>query len=264
MNIVFGDGRLSVTVKCERVEQNNMPRCHSHDSYELYYLSRGERYLFAAGSFYSVRAGDIFLIPPGVEHRTLDSGGGAYTKLTCMLPPELLPRAELPEEGVLIVRPVGEARERAAREASLAEVGTALERYSAALRLLSECLTLPPCMERVSSPTLGRMSEILGYIETHYAERITLTSLSERFFISEYYLCRLFKEYTGSTIMSYVTRLRLARARRLLERGGRVAEVARECGFGSVSAFGAAFRSAVGCSPRDYAAGRDVDRRVGL
>ncbi len=260
MNICFEDKRLGVSIKRERVEVNNMPRCHTHDRCELYFLAEGERYLYAGGRAFHVRAGDVFLIPPGLGHRTLDSGGGAYTKLTCMLPTSLLPEGTLPTD-VYIVRPTGVLREQIHREAEIAATGGALDRYAAALKLLAAVLSIREHREQAESPALGRMSEIIDYIESRYTERITLTALSERFFISEYYLCRLFKEYTGSTIMSYVTGLRLDRARRLLERGGRVAEVARECGFGSVSAFSTAFGGAVGCSPVEYRKRTAVDRK---
>lgn len=251
MNIGFEDKKLTVAVKRERVEVNNMPRCHSHDSYELYFLAEGERYLYAGGRSFHIRAGDAFLLPPGLEHRTLDSGGGAYTKLTCMIPTALLPAGSMPTD-VYVVRPVGVRQEQMIREAEMASRGNAIERYAAMMKLLSIVLSLPEHREQAQSPTLDRMSEIIGYVEEHYTDRITLTALSERFFISEYYLCRLFREYTGLTIMSYVTGLRLDRARALLERGGRVAEVARSCGFGSVSAFASAFVKAVGCSPMEY------------
>ena len=251
MQICFDDKRLSITVTRERVDVNNMPRCHSHDSCELYFLSEGERYLYAGGRSYHIRAGDAFLLPPGLEHRTLDSGGSAYTKLTCMIPSALIPTGAIPSD-VYIVRPVGAQLERMVREADAVSVGSAIERYAAVMKLLSIVLSLPEHREQAQSPALDRMSEIIGYVEEHYTDRITLTALSERFFISEYYLCRLFREYTGLTIMSYVTGLRLDRARALLERGGRVAEVARFCGFGSVSAFASAFVKAVGCSPMEY------------
>ena len=251
MHIGFDDKRLSITVSRERVVVNNMPRCHSHDRCELYCLLEGERYLYAGGRSFHIRAGDAFILPPGLEHRTLDSGGGAYTKLTCMIPTALLPAGSVPSD-VHIVRPAGAQLERMSREAEAASSGSEIERYAAVMKLFSVVLSMPEHREQAQSPTLGRMSEIIGYVEEHYTDRITLTALSERFFISEYYLCRLFREYTGLTIMSYVTGRRIERARSLLERGGRVSEVARSCGFGSVSAFASAFVKAVGCSPIEY------------
>ena len=259
MNIVFPDGGRAV-ISSERVERNNMPRCHAHESWELYFLREGERYLYADGKFFCIRAGDAFLIPPGVEHRTMDSGGGAYVKLTCMIPPRLLPAGALSEEGVHIVRPEGRAASDIATALRRMESGAPLEAYAALLWVLSQVAAMPESREDVVSPSLGRMAEIIGYIDGHYTERITLTGLSERFFISEYYLCRLFRQHTGRTIHEYITSLRLHRAAWLLERGGTVSSVARECGFGSVSAFGSAFRAKYGCAPRDYkTAPRGID-----
>ncbi len=259
MHIVFPDGGR-VVICSERVERNNMPRCHVHESWELYFLKEGERYLRADGKFFCIRAGDAFLIPPGVEHRTMDSGGGAYVKLTCMIPPHLLPVGTLSEDGVHVVRPEGRAAVDIATALRRLESGASLEAYATLLGILSAVAAMPESREDVASPTLGRMAEIIGYIDGHYTERITLTVLSERFFISEYYLCRLFREHTGRTIHEYITSLRLHRAARLLKRGDRVSWVARECGFGSVSAFSSAFRAKYGCAPRDYkTAHRGID-----
>ena len=263
MYIDFPGGER-VVVSSERLERNNMPRCHAHESWELYFLTEGERYLFVDGGFYCIRCSDAFLIPPGVEHRTMDSGGGAYSKLTCMIPPALIPTGALPD-AVHIVRPEGRAREDAFAALKRLERGDPLEACAALWELLARVVSMPECREAVASPTLGRMAEIIGYIDGHYTERITLTALSERFFISEYYLCRLFREYTGRRIHEYITSLRLHRAAWLLERGGRVSVVARECGFGSVSAFASAFRARFGCAPRDYkTAPHGIDKDGGV
>ena len=107
----------------------------------------------------------------------------------------------------------------------------------------------------IESPTIARVSEILSYIDSHITEKLTLTGISERFFISEFYLCRLFKEYTGRTIFDYITdrRVQLS-ARLLLESRDNVASVASSAGFGSVSSFGLAFKRRLGVTPREYRA----------
>ncbi len=252
MTIMFPDKKEQVKIEYRRHDSNNMQRCHKHDYYELYFLAEGERYLFCGGKFYNVREGDVFLVPPEIEHRTLDSGCGKYARLTCMIPYSLLP-VGLPREDVYLVRPSGDTRARFFSLLNSACSDNAVSAYAAAVEMLSLLLSLPEYREGVASPTLGRMSEILDYIEAHYTERLTLGKLSERFFISEYYLCRLFRAYTGTTIMGFITRLRISKACLLLETGSmKINEIGKACGFGSVSAFGAAFAAERGISPREY------------
>ena len=251
--IDFSDGRTRVSVVRESGIRASMSRCHVHDSYELYFLTGGDRYLFVGGRFFHVRAGDLFVIPPGLEHRTLEAEVGEYSKLICMLPPRLLPLGASEISDVRITRPTGELLSGLLFSAGIASDGTDVEGYAAVLRLLAAAVSQPEHREEVSSPAFGRMSDIIAYLDAHYTERISLTELAGRLFISEYYLCRLFKEYTGRTVLSYLTELRVGRAKQLLlGTDMKIGRVARASGFGSVSAFGKAFAAAVGVSPREY------------
>ena len=51
---------------------------HSHSSYEIYYLVKGEREYFIEDRFFKVCAGDLVLIPGGILHRTAGEGGLRY------------------------------------------------------------------------------------------------------------------------------------------------------------------------------------------
>ena len=246
--IELGDG-TEIKINSESVKANNMKLCHSHQYYELYFLTDGERYLYAENRFYIMRRGDIFLMPPGLMHRTLDLGGG-YSKFVVMLPRSVVPRYS--EPAFRLVRPEGElARELLQAAETVCEGGE--ECFFAVMKMLSAAVTLPLCSEEtVPSPAIGRVGEILNYLDGHYTEKISLTDLSERFYISEYYLCRLFKEYTGGTLNEYVARLRVERAKLLLSSGVSIGKAWRASGFGSESSFFRVFRESVGCTALEW------------
>ena len=48
---------------------------------------------------------------------------------------------------------------------------------------------------------------------THFAEKITLDALAERFYINKFYLTRVFKEQFGLSVTSYLTQLRITQAK---------------------------------------------------
>ena len=253
MTVDFKDKSLQISISYETVKHNNMPRCHTHESYEVYILKEGERYLFANGRFYMTRSGDIFLIAPGVQHRTLDSNSGEYTKIICMLPPDIIPKNTLPDFDIYIIRPENEHKERILAEIDQIVSGNSIAAFAGIMKLLSYILSAPEHREVILKPAFEKTSNILTYIERHFTDRITVSDLSQRFFISEYYLCRLFKEHTGFTIMEYVTLTRLRAARNLLEKSSeRIESIAKKAGFGSVSAFTTAFKKTYGISPRDF------------
>ena len=74
------------------------------------------------------------------------------------------------------------------------------------------------------------------------------------FYLSSSYLCRIFKDSTGTTINQYITAKRISRAKVLLAEGHPVAEDSSLCGFGDYSNFLKAFTKIVGISPSKYAA----------
>ena len=245
-----------------------MPRCHSHSCYELYYITEGERYLLVGDRFYHLIPGDIFLISPGIEHRTLDVNNDTYTRFTASIDPSVLPIniEKRIENGLHIVRPDPQKRAEIDSEAmillhSINSDEQGIEALSAVIRMIYLLLS-ERCdgdIMAVANPTLDRMSGILEYLDNHYTESVNINALSEKFYISEFYLCRLFKEYAGKTILSYLTELRIKHACKLLRTTNEpIKRVARLSGYGSVSAFGKAFSSLMGESPRDYRRGYGV------
>lgn len=57
---------------------------------------------------------------------------------------------------------------------------------------------------------------IKEYLDVHYQEKISLDFLAEHFFISKYYLTRVFKEQFGTSINSYLMNRRVTRAKFML------------------------------------------------
>lgn len=107
-------------------------------------------------------------------------------------------------------------------------------------------LTLPPA---APSPVLAAGD----YIRSHITEGADLSHVSEYTDVSKYQLCRLFRCNTGMTMTEYANRLRVERAKRLLETSNLpILEVAERAGFVSLSQFNRAFLRYVGCSPSDF------------
>lgn len=98
-----------------------------------------------------------------------------------------------------------------------------------------------------------QVDDILTYINSHIASPITLSQLAEEFYLSESYICRIFKAATGTTINKYVTARRISIAKALLSDGAGVMEAYEKSGFTDYSAFFKAFTKAVSISPKKYA-----------
>ena len=55
------------------------------------------------------------------------------------------------------------------------------------------------------------------FIQNHYNEELTAGSISSYVHYNEYYFMRVFKKYTGRTIVAFITEYRLEKAKELLQ-----------------------------------------------
>lgn len=91
------------------------------------------------------------------------------------------------------------------------------------------------------------------YLDSHYAENITLDSLAAATHINKYYLAHTFTGYLGMSPISYLTQKRLTVAMELLTSTNHsIAEIASSTGFVSQSYFSQAFKKSVGMAPLQY------------
>ena len=94
---------------------------------------------------------------------------------------------------------------------------------------------------------------ILQYISENYQRKLLLSELAQQVYLSDHYLCRLFKRVMGVTPMEYVTKLRIVKAKELLLHGCSVEETCTSVGYINLSHFSRQFREHVGISPCRYA-----------
>lgn len=88
------------------------------------------------------------------------------------------------------------------------------------------------------------------YINAHYAETITLDTLSALTFHSKYYIAHAFTKYKGISPINYLITRRIEEAKSLLEHTDfPVAKIAQAVGFSSQSYFSQAFRRETTLSP---------------
>ena len=100
----------------------------------------------------------------------------------------------------------------------------------------------------------AHIAKVTAFLAQHYAEDLSLPEIAAGVGLNPRYLARIFKAQTRLTIYSYLRRMRIAHAQRLLATSNlRVIDVALQSGFGSLASFYAAFaRLGGGVSPHRY------------
>lgn len=95
---------------------------------------------------------------------------------------------------------------------------------------------------------------ILAYIEKNYARDIALSDLAETFDLSTYYICRVFKHYKQTGLITYLNQYRISMAKKFLLQNPAepIKNISAQTGFKSNSYFSALFKKTEGMTPNEF------------
>jgi AraC-like DNA-binding protein len=108
-----------------------------------------------------------------------------------------------------------------------------------------------PSAAPVQKPAISKVSAMLEYINSNLGEELSLDNLAERFFLTKYHLCHIFKEATGYSINQYISYKRIHLADGLMLEGYTPTQACFMSGFNSYSNFYKSYRKLTGRSPRN-------------
>jgi|SRR6186997_1696341 len=95
--------------------------------------------------------------------------------------------------------------------------------------------------------------QVQEFIESNFADRLTVEVLSDQFGIGRRTFERRFKKATSNTITEYIQRVKIEAAKKQLESGRKtVNEIMYEVGYQDTKAFREVFRKVTGMSPIEY------------
>ncbi len=96
------------------------------------------------------------------------------------------------------------------------------------------------------------LQQARDYLHSNYAEDVSLQELAELTSLSQFHLLRLFRREFGLPPHSYLTQVRLSRAKTLLGAGHSISQVAADTGFVDQSHLTRAFKRFLGVTPGQY------------
>ena len=242
---------------------------HYHEFCKILLLVSGQGNYFVDGKRYQLSSGDIVLIGSHSVHKPDFSEDAAYERIIIYVSPEYLQKMSTPDCSLLSVFSGEKShvlRLKEQRRKAVFALASALEQdlgsdafgspvlsQAYLLQLLVELgrsmADSPASLHRPSMTENRRVLEIMDYLDRNIAEDIDIDRLAEAFFISKYYMMRLFQREVGTTIYAYLTQRRLMRARELMDAGMRATESCYACGFHSYSSFTRAYGKYYGTTP---------------
>lgn len=245
---------------------------HYHEFHKLVFFLSGQGSYIVEGRSYALKPYDIVLVQSGAIHKAEIAADAPYERIILYISPEFLARQSSEEsrldlcfqnavrEKSYVLRPDCNRREALMRMLTALELAGTSTEY--AHDLLERALMIQLMVE------LGRglraenyryapaenngekTADILEYIHEHLTEDISIDRLAEQFYLSKYYMMRLFRERTGFTIHAYLTDKRLRLARELIAQGMTASEACYRCGYHDYSAFSRAYKKRFSVSPR--------------
>lgn len=135
------------------------------------------------------------------------------------------------------------------------ETTSALERESRLLWTLGQLIVRHADDRPLSQQLRAERSAVQAardYLDTHFADDVTLDTLADQVNLSPFHLLRVFKQEMGLSPHAYLTQTRIWRARKLLLSGFPIADVAAQTGFADQSHLTRRFKRIVGVTPGQY------------
>ncbi|MBD2871030.1 response regulator [Paenibacillus arenilitoris] len=97
--------------------------------------------------------------------------------------------------------------------------------------------------------SLPVVKQVMDFIQRHYYENLKLETMAEMYNYNKGYLGRMFKQHTGDSFHTFLDKVRIQQASRLLREGNKVYEVSELVGYPNVGYFHSKFKKYVGASP---------------
>ncbi len=248
---------------------------HQHDFYEVYFFISGNVEYSVEGKSYLLKKGDLLLINPLELHQPrISPAQNPYERIVLWINKNYLSRLctnntslsqcfdnTNPQHTNLLRLTkaqqsyISSKLSELIEETSSSAYGSDVAADAILTRFLVELnrLTLSAEKKTVSSkPQSPFISEVLSYINQHYCEKISLSSIADEFFISKYYLSHAFNSVVGTSVNRYITLKRLINAKQMLSSGIKPTTAALHCGFNDYAGFYRAFTSEYGITPKEY------------
>lgn len=250
---------------------------HIHDCCEIYYSISGGRQFLIDNKFYSITAGDVFVINQYESHYLTQIDKMVHERIVISVHPEYVKRLSENRTDLsacFCQRPQGFSHRislsREQQQKFLYYISKITNANAYAHEIIEEATFLEllvllnsACIENGNGNGEAlhqsgarynpQVDEILNYINRNISNPIKIEDIMDEFHISESYVCRLFKAATGTTINKYVTARRISIAKSLLSDGTSVQDTFEQSGFTDYSSFFKAFTKTVGISPKKYA-----------
>lgn len=250
-----------LSISFSKDEQDWSSVLHTHYFTELFFVTKGKGLFLFHDESHPIEAGDLVIIPPYIEHTeqsikglpleyyaiSLDGvsfqkqGASNYIQVFCNFGSARSLIENLFDQMLYEVRNHGYGSDRICQ--NLLEI--------LILRITRSQNLVPVALN--SAYMTKECAQIKAYLDAHYAEHITLDTLTKLTHMNKYYMAHSFAKYTGISPIQYLNKKRMEAACTLLtDTDYPIATISSSIGFSSQSYFTQTFRKNYGVTPIKY------------
>lgn len=254
------DNILQIEAYCFHGAAQAFPN-HFHDYYAIGYIQNGKRRLSCKNREYVLSAGDMVIFNPGDNHSCVQMGDTALDYLCINISKEVM--LELARE-ITGENKLPEFYPNVIADDDISRYlyslhGMIMGDYGKFIKEEAFLLLMSMLISRYGQRTQDHVVHCRDAIEkaclfmdSHFAERISLEQLCRIAGLSKSSLLRTFTVSKGVTPYNYLQSVRIDNAKRLLESGYSPADAALKTGFSDQSHFTNYFTRFIGISPGMY------------
>ena len=251
------------------------PGYHSHNEWtEITVVLSGKTCYRVEDETFNMEAGDILICNPGVMHQNIlrpdeqpsvQFFGGVTDFHFKGYEPNRFPS----KAGSCVLRLSAESKRevqrlcyeiQAEREAGKPGMYFVLKAYlmQILMMIVRETMDYPRNTNSgYNFETYGKsyaVKRIINYMSENFEKKISLDQIAHNMYLSPVYVSKIFKEETGESPINYLIKIRLEKAKAILERGdgGSIKNIANEVGYDDVYHFSKLFKKYYGVSPLNY------------
>ncbi|MBR2793914.1 MAG: helix-turn-helix domain-containing protein [Solobacterium sp.] len=261
-----------------RPTDSRMAENHSHNYYEIFYVSKGNARFFVDDRLFDLHAGDFMIIPPNLVHynRYLmqTSRVNIYFREEDVRRGNNFVLKGLKEQ--FLEKPAMFHTPSSYRDLLDTVLNTMIhedpisdENTGIMLQLLLQeffvysrryCIINPGYSSQITQGDDITIQQAAQYISENYNLPITLDFLARKSGLSPAYFSKRFHFITGMGMKEYLTYVRLKHAEaELLSTSHSIAQIAENTGFSDSNYFKDVFKNKFGLSPRAYRKTRKTD-----
>lgn len=238
---------------------------HTHEGYAIGVIESGAERFKYRGSSHLAPQGSVVAVNPGEVHTGAAAIERGWSYRMFYPDVSLVQRAASPDETRTLDVPFFPspvihdpllAGMLSQLHLALATSPSTLERESRLTWTFAHLVMRHADTHLIERPTRGGRSivqHVRTYLEDHATENVSLDQLADLVRLSPFHLLRVFRETVGLPPHSYLTQLRVTRAKRLIASSMPLAEVAGAVGFSDQSHLTRHFKALVGVTPGQYA-----------